>query len=354
MVQQAWGIAGVLVLVAACGEVANSKPDAPIATDACVAETDAELCTAATGCEMRSLTDRCGASRTVDCGACTAGQGCVVGVCKTPVCTTFSYTTTPLTGMARAGSEDSIGAVTPDGGVIIYIPSPVNSCGGFQVMVADEIAPGSGTYNQANITSLLSGMGVTTGQDGHAITADGLTLIARTATSKSFVQLTRSARGQTDFSTPDLVPYAAIANQVTAFGANTTVTGPVISADGLQFLYSIVGANDPANNGIYSAERDAPTAAFPMGSKLPAPVTDYVLATALSSDRLALFVFFGFQGRVLTRDSTTKPFINPNAPADPPMIPGWQHKPLASCARLVAMTSPGGCLNEDVVVMQRQ
>jgi hypothetical protein len=51
---------------------------------------------------------------------------------------------------------------------------------------------------------------------------------------------------------------------------------------------------------------------------------------------------------------TSQPFTNPNAPAAPPQIPAWAHKPLENCAKLVAMTSPGGCANEDVVVLTRQ
>jgi hypothetical protein len=69
---------------------------------------------------------------------------------------------------------------------------------------------------------------------------------------------------------------------------------------------------------------------------------------------LALFVFDNFTGRVLTRKSTSQPFTNPNAPAAPPQIPAWQHKPLANCSKILAMASPGGCANEDVVLLTRQ
>ena len=65
-------------------------------------------------------------------------------------------------------------------------------------------------------------------------------------------------------------------------------------------------------------------------------------------------MFDSFQGRVLTRTSTSGAFTNPNAPGPPPLLPHWQHKPLADCSKLVAMTSPGGCQNEDIVLMTRQ
>jgi hypothetical protein len=56
----------------------------------------------------------------------------------------------------------------------------------------------------------------------------------------------------------------------------------------------------------------------------------------------------------LQRTSTSAAFTNPNAPAPPPQIAGWQHKPLADCSKLIAMTSPGGCAGEDVVLLTRQ
>jgi hypothetical protein len=80
----------------------------------------------------------------------------------------------------------------------------------------------------------------------------------------------------------------------------------------------------------------------------------YPIATGVSSDRLALFVFDAFAGRVLTRNSTSQPFTNPNAPGMPPVLSNWQQEPLADCKKLVAMTSIGGCQNEDVVLMTRQ
>lgn len=87
---------------------------------------------------------------------------------------------------------------------------------------------------------------------------------------------------------------------------------------------------------------------------MPPPVQDYPYASGISSDRLALFLFDNFTGRVLTHKSTSLPFTNPNAPAAPPQLAGWQQTPLADCSKIVAMTSPGGCANEDVTLLTRQ
>ncbi len=342
----------VLLVLCACGSVSNDQPDAKIESiDACVPETDQTFCANLTSaCESHTAVDNCGVERTVDCGSCTGGQGCVVGTCKTPVCTTFDYATTTLTAFSRVSIEDSLASATPDGQVILYVPS-ASGCGAFQLVVADETAPGSGTYTQRDVTTAFQGMSLSTGQDSHAISADGLTIIARQADSKGFLSTKRSAINLIDFGTPSAVDFDAINAQVASNAGG--LSGPVMSADGLQFVYSIFNV-DATTDGIYSTVRTSTLVPFPAGTKMPPPVSDYSLATALSSDRLTLFVFYNFQGRVLTRLSTTQPFINPNAPADPPTLAGWQHKPLAACTKLLAMTSPGGCANEDVVLLTRQ
>lgn len=346
----------LLVLAVGCGEVSSKQSiDAP--PTACVGETDEELCAAATdSCETHAFTDKCGEARSVDCGACAAGKGCVTGTCKTPVCSTFNYTTAPLAGMARPSAEDSLGAVTPDGTTILYIPSPANSCGNFQLVVADETAPGSGTYTQRDVTALFRTMDAYVNQDGHAITADGLTVITRAPfgiynTSKKFVSLTRTAKGLTDFGAPQETWFAAINAQLATFAPEAYFQSPVISADSLEFLYNVAGDPDADHNGLYSTVRASATAPFPAGTKVP---TTYTNATGISSDRLTLFVFDGFSGRILTRSSTSAAFANPNDPGPPPQLPNWQHKPSADCSKIWAMTSPGGCLNEDVVLMTRQ
>ncbi len=52
------------------------------ATDACIPETDSELCqTAAVECGMTMVTDSCGTDRTINCGGCAQGAECQQNGC---------------------------------------------------------------------------------------------------------------------------------------------------------------------------------------------------------------------------------------------------------------------------------
>ncbi|MGN6106473.1 MAG: hypothetical protein ACTHU0_15310 [Kofleriaceae bacterium] len=96
---------------------------------------------------------------------------------------------------------------------------------------------------------------------------------------------------------------------------------------------------------------------FPVGTRMPPPVNDsgYGSPSGISSDRLTLFVFDNDNTRALTRTSTRGAFTNPNAPADPPLIHGWEVKPFADCARMVAMESiSGDCAREDIIFLTRR
>lgn len=341
-----WGV----LLCAACGSVDKKRvPDASEA-DACVPETDQAFCARATdACETRTAPDNCGAMRTADCGACTGGKGCVVGTCKTPVCSGFTYTTSTLAAFSRTSIEDSILSATASGRTVMFSWSPT-SCGAFATYIADEVAPGSGTYTNYNVAATFTTLGLLNGQDTLTLSSDGLTVIARSSDSKKLLVTKRSALDMTDFGTPSDTETAAI-NATVATAGN--LTAPVLSDDGLELFYAVYNATAQVN-GIYSAVRSSTSEPFPAGTKLGPPVSDYPIVTGVSSDRLALFVFYSFQTRILTRSSTNAAWVNSNAPADPPTISNWSVKPLADCARLIAMASPGGCAAEDIVVMQRQ
>ena len=83
--------------------------------------------------------------------------------------------------------------------------------------------------------------------------------------------------------------------------------------------------------------------------------SDYEYVSGISSDRLALFMFKGFGGIIFTRASTSADWSNPNAPAAPPQIGDWDHKPFADCRTLVATGSTaGGCMNQDIYFLYRQ
>jgi hypothetical protein len=317
---------------------------------ACVAESDAAFCTRiGKSCESQTATDNCGMPRTIDCGTCADGDGCVVGVCQMPVCSSFNYTSAPLSAFDTASSEEVMAAATPDGQAVMYLHAS-GSCGTFSAMVADETAPGSGVYTPYDATATLSGLGLKIAAESYAFASDGKTLIACTSDSKKLVSVTRSGAGKTDFGQLSATDFAAI-NATIANNAGT-VRAPVISADGLELLFTInnVGAG---TDGTYSAVRASTAQPFPAGTLLPAPAGTNEFAVGISSDRLTLFMFNSFSSVVYTRKSTNGLWINPNAPAAAPSIGGWEHKPLADCAHLIGMSSPGGCANEDIFVYTR-
>jgi hypothetical protein len=342
-------------LLAACGSVNETKVDArsvDTPPDVCVPETDAELCSAAMGCERKDFTDKCGVARSVDCGACTGGMGCVVGTCKTPQCgPSFTYTSAPFPNMSRSGVEDSIGGATPDGQVILYVQTNTTTgCGAYHLIVADEVTPGSGTYTQRDVFTTFTSLGLFNGQDGYSITADGLTIVAMTSDRKAFKTTKRSAINMVDFGTASDADFVNI--NATTVGNNGIFRSPTLSADGLEFWYSLLNSNGEAP---YFSVRASTSVPFPAPTVAPAPVSSSATPSGISADRLALFIWDGsFQGKIFTRKSTSDPFSNPNGSNPPPTFPGWAHRPISNCAKLVGMSSPGGCANEDVNILTRQ
>jgi hypothetical protein len=309
-----------------------------------------ELCASISdACEEHTAIDSCGVQRTVDCGGCTGGRGCVVGTCKTPVCTTFSFASAPFSAFTRAGSQDQIVAMTPDGQVFLYLQAS-SGCGGFRLIVADETAPGSKQFTLRDVTDAFNTLGFFIDGESYTITADGLTIIARSTDRRRLLAAKRSAINRVDF-IPALSADLNQLNQQVAASAGF-FRAPIISADGLEFFYSFTNAT-ASTSVIYSSVRASVSVPFPAGA-LIATAVQYPLVTGVSSDRLALFVYDAFAGRVLTRNSTSRQFVNPNAPNAPNFILNWGHRPFADCSKLVAIASPGGCYNEDVVMMTRQ
>jgi hypothetical protein len=353
-------ISALIAALCACGSVNNAKPDAQVTpqADACVPESDDQICTRlATACEAQMTTDNCGMPREVDCGACSGGQGCVVGTCQTPVCSSFNYTRSTITAFSQTNIEDSIGGATWDGRVVLYVKTVGGVCQNFRLIMADELTPGSGSYTQTDATTNFQTLGLLVGQEAYAAMADGLTLVAMTTNRKQLVTTTRSALGAVDFGAPSTAIFDPINATVSATGT-AVFTSPTISKDGLEFFYTLSGytGGDVAKNGVYNSVRSSTSAPFPAGTKMPAPLNEgsYGSVTGVSSDRLAVFVFWGYTSRVLTRRSTSAPFTNPNAPGDPPSLEGWSHKALDDCSKLIGMYSPGGCQNEDVILLTRQ
>jgi hypothetical protein len=154
-----------------------------------------------------------------------------------------------------------------------------------------------------------------------------------------------------DFGTASDADFVNI-NQQT-MGNSDVFRSPTLSADGLEFWYSVLRTGAPEVP--YYSVRTSTSVPFPAPTAAPAPVSTSTTPSGISADRLALFIWDGsFQGKVFTRASTSDPFTNPNAPAAPPTLTGWAQRPIANCTKLVGMTSTGGCANEDVIVLTRQ
>jgi hypothetical protein len=88
--------ASLWILVAACSGSGESSIDA--GPDACVdPETEAQACARVTAeCGSKSITDSCGASRTLACGTCTAPEECLANECGVPRVTFVAASPTVL------------------------------------------------------------------------------------------------------------------------------------------------------------------------------------------------------------------------------------------------------------------
>jgi hypothetical protein len=318
-------------------------------TDArCVAETDQAFCVRlGKTCEMVTGADNCGAMRNANCGSCAIGMGCVDGVCKVPVCSSFSYAAAVYPPFSVAGTSDFAIATSAQGESILYAQSPVVDCSTAATYLADEVTPGSRTYTSRLIAPWLDSNKAT----AQALSGDGLTLIVELNDFKTFQSARRSALQVIDFHAPSSADFTAVNGMLA--GTAGLFRGGVISADGLEFYFTIF--NDPATDGIYRAKRLAVSSPFSAGVRVTGIDPSYTDVTGISSDRLALFVFKAWAGGVFTRSSTTAEFSNPYAPNPPPELAGWHHKPFADCATLVAtMSLGGGCANQDIFFQTRQ
>ncbi len=334
--------------LAACGNVGsahNTSPDAGATPDAphgsCVAETDAAFCSRLhASCDPKSDVDNCGKSRTVDCGTCGGSDVCVANACGAPVCGNLAFAhQSTITALSDVG-QDALASITPDGATILTQRRA--SCGSpFKLLLADTAGLAT-TPVDISAAPGLAGMQVTA-EESLALTADGLSIIGVDTAGTGFAVAKRSAPGATDFVGSSAADFAAL-----AVASPARVGAPTISADGLAFYFNVGGASDPANNGIFESVRASTAVPFPAATKLTGDVQGLGYVTAVSSDRMTLFLQTNsFSMVALTRKSVTKPFTNPNAPAAPPTVPGFRTRPLASCAQLVGTCTPGGCLGED-------
>ncbi|MET0594110.1 MAG: hypothetical protein ABW133_15525, partial [Polyangiaceae bacterium] len=323
--------------------------DGAVIDAACVPESDREFC-ARLGktCDVVINADNCGAKRSANCGTCSAGLGCVDGVCKTPVCSSFTFSSAVYRPFSVTGGSDVAIATSSAGESVLYAQAPGPDCASPVVYLADEITPGARTYTSRSLSAWLDANGTT----GQALSGDGLTIVTLSKDFRTFQSARRSALQLLDFGTLSSADFTAVNAMIS--GTPGSFRGGVLSPDGIELFFTIFNGG-PAIDGIYSAKRSATNVPFSAGARLVGVDAAYTDVTGVSSDRLALFVFKPWAGFVFTRTSTSADFSNPNAPNAPPELAGWQHKPFGDCATLLATyAASGGCINEDVVFQARK
>lgn len=315
---------------------------------ACTAETDAQFCARlGATCEDVTREDNCGLVRTAACGACSGTDVCAANVCKPPVCSGFSFPAVTLIADLNApGKQDAITGVSTDGKTVLW--QRRDSCAAsFQLLIADS---NGGAFVSADLSGLsaLAPMAITA-EGTLALTADALTIIGASADRTQFLQSTRTSIGGTDFGPTSNADFAAL-----TVAAPTKIDFPAISTDGLAFYYRMFGNPDASQNGLYETVRTSTAVPFPAARKMPGVVQNYALITAVSSDRMTLFVQNNsYQMAALTRKSVKAAFANPNFPGVTPMPPAFRTRPLGDCQAVIGTYTTSGCSGEDIAVYAR-
>jgi hypothetical protein len=275
----------------------------------------------------------------------------VSNACQAPACTSLQFGATGVVigGLSVAGEQNIPAAMTPSGSTIL-VQRGASCVAGLTLLLADETAPGSGTY-QTQVVTAPSGLEVSVEEDV-TLTADGLTLIAITADGTGFGASTRSAPGMVDFGPPSFADFAALTVQ-----PPQDVWAPAISADGLAFYYRLRGSSMlGASGAIYESVRASTSVPFPPGQRMPELVQTWgQYVTALSLDRMAIFLQSQpnlYNTWVLTRSSLADPFANPTDAGQPPLTPSFRARPFADCHRLLATCTIAGCLDENICLYQ--
>jgi len=260
-----------------------------------------------------------------------------------PVCGNLAFTAGPFLDAVNApGQQDAFAGVSGDGRTLLSQRRAVCS-GAFQLMLTD----GLGVQVVTRDITALPGLAQIDGTREGAVTltADGLSLLGVAPGGQRLALATRSAIGATDF---------ALAQATADFAAITVaapglLNNPVLSADRLELHYQLfnVGAGV---DGIYESVRASTSAPFPAGTRAPELEQAQFFVTAISSDRLALFLEGPDGMVVLTRARTSDAFANPNGASPPPHVPGFRTRPTGDCQTLLG-TCAGGCLNEDTCTM---
>jgi hypothetical protein len=250
---------------------------------------------------------------------------------------------TPLPTASVIGLQDIPAGGTRDGSSLLVQRGVCST--NLDAVVVDELPAGSGEFLVNELPSLP---GLNLGhEEGVTMEADGLTIIGMRDDAHGFRVAKRSVVGAADFVVAPGGEFADIVGTGTQY-----LWAPSLSPDGLAFYYTVAGDPDPNVNGIYESLRAATDMPFSRGKRMPGIIQSLAqYVNGVSPDGLSIFLERSdrFEAFVLTRAREDEPFVNPNAPKDPPKVPGLRTRPLGGCDRLIGSCAPrGGCRGEDV------
>jgi hypothetical protein len=352
-----------LVAVCACGrfglETTRGGDASAMTGDGdpnCVAETDATFC-ARTGksCEAFTALDNCGATRTADCGTCSApANACVANVCSVPLCADatgaykFPATGTVVSSLHVASTQQALLGISADAKSVLFLRgSPQCVTTGATLFIGDDPS-GALNYTLHDLSAVGALSTFTKAEETMTLTGDGLTIIG-VATSGGLQSTTRGASGMTNFSAPTKTPFATINAALPAGGS---VAWPFISRDGLSLSYAVGGATTPSQNGIYQAVRTTTANAFGTPALVAGAVQSYGGLSGISEDGMTAFgATTAYNTAILSRTSTSQAFANATA-TNPGLA--WRVIPTATCTFVVGTCEPGGCMNEDICTWAKQ
>jgi hypothetical protein len=274
------------------------------------------------------------------------GCNCPYSACSggcVSVCTASAYAfERPVPGINLPGRQEILLGASLDGDTILYLTGP--RCDANRLMLARRRGA---TFEPVDLTDQLDRSRVGVFEGCCTLAADGRTAVLGTADRRGFVRVRIDGFRV-------LAPDDAELRALTV-DAPRTVHYPVLAADQLTLYYHLDGPDSESiagpHTGSYAAERGDRKSAFRPGIRMPGKVQQYEYITGVSPDGLSLFMNSDFETIVLVRTRTTEPFGDPWPSRSPARQVGWRAIPLAGCQRILTTGTPGGCENEDIVIL---